>query len=384
MSRLFNRHKLDYITEQDKGLCAAIRRERHHYDYFSFVDDKLVPALVGHPLLFLKESPSVQVEFVKGEPEILVAKSGSTLKIRFAAGTGENGITVVKETPTRFKVIELTEKHRRIAQILGSEGLAVPVSATQEVLGAVSALSSHVLVHSEIGGRSKDVVEVPSDPTPHVQLVPSGAGFRVEVFVKPFKEEGGPYLKPAVGAANVIAEMNGKRMQTRRDLKAEQRMADAVDSASPTLVRLADSDRQCLIEEPEDCLQVLLDLKALQEKGEVLVEWPEGEKLKVTREVHIDRFRLKIRGRTDWFEVSGGVRVDDDLVLDMKRLLELLEYHEHAFPSPGRRPLSCLDRRIPKEAGGAGCVCRKEGQGNPAASSCRPGGAGPYQGGSQR
>ena len=324
LSRLFNLSKLDYIMEQDRAICAAVKREHHYYDSYFFTEDKLLPALVSHPLLFLEKSPSVHVEFVKGEPEILVAKSGSNLNIKFAVETGENHFVVVKETPTRFKVIELTEKHRRIAQILGAGGLVVPSSATQEVLSAVSALSSHMLVHSDIGGSPKDVVEVPSDPTPHVHLIPSGAGFRVEVFVKPFKEEGGPYLKPAVGAANVIAEVNGKRMQTKRDLLVEQKMADAVDSASPTLLRLADSDRQCLLEEPEDCLQVLLDLKTLQERGEVLVEWPEGEKLKVTREVHIDQFRLKIRGKTDWFEVSGGLRVDDNLVLDMKRLLELL------------------------------------------------------------
>lgn len=324
LSRLFSRTKLDYITEQDRAICAAIKREHHYYDSYFFETDKLLPAIIGHPLLFLEKSPAVQVEFVKGEPELLVAKSGSKLKIKFAADPEGSRFIVIKETPTRFKVIELTEKHRRIAQILGDEGLIVPVSATQEVLTAISALSSHVLIHSDIGGKSKDVVEVPADPTPHVHLIPSGPGFRVEVFVKPFKEEGGPYLKPAIGAANVIAEVNGKRMQTRRDLKAEQMKADAVDSASPTLLRLADSDRQCLLEDPEDCLQVLLDLKALQEKGEVLVEWPEGEKLKVTREFHIDQFRMKIRGKTDWFEVSGGLQVDDKLMIDMKSLLELL------------------------------------------------------------
>jgi SNF2 family DNA or RNA helicase len=327
MSRLFNRTKLDYISKQDHAICAALKQERSYYygdDYF-FDMNKLLPSLVGHPLLFLDKSPSVPVEFVKGEPELLVAKTGQRLKIKFAAELAENSCMVIQETPTRFKVIELTDKHRRIAQVLGGDGLIVPASARQEVLTAISALSSHVLVQSDIGGKSKDVVEVPSDPTPHVHLIPSGPGFRVEVFVKPFKEEGGPFLKPAVGAANIIAEVGGKRMQTKRDLAAEESMADAVDAASPTLSRLADSDRQWQLEDPEDCLQVLLDLKGLQEKGRVVVEWPEGEKLKVTREIAIDELRMKIRGKTDWFEVSGGLRVDDNLVLDMKRLLDLIK-----------------------------------------------------------
>jgi SNF2 family DNA or RNA helicase len=327
MSRLFNRTKVDYITEQDHAICAAIEHERYYYagDSYSFNMNKLLPALVGHPLLFLESSPAVAVEFVKGEPEVLVTKSGSKLNIRFASELTENRVMVIQETPTRFKVIEFTAQHRRLAQVLGSGGLVAPASARQEVLEAVSALSSHVLVHSDIGGKSKDVVEVASDPTPHVHLLPSGSGFRVEVFVKPFKEEGSPYLKPAVGTTNVIAEVGGKRMQTKRDLKAEEKMADAVDGASPTLSNLSDSDRQWLLEDPEDCLQVLLDLKALQEKSQVVVEWPEGEKLRVTREIPIDQFRMKIRGKTDWFELSGSLQVDDNLVLDMKRILELLK-----------------------------------------------------------
>ncbi len=325
MNRLFTRSNLEYATKQDHAICAALKHEQFYYEHRYYFDmNKLLPALVGHPLLFLANSPSVPVEFVKGEPEVLVAKSGSNLNIKFAAVLPENHVALIQETPTRFKVIEPTEKHRRIAQVLGTGGLIVPGSAREEVLSAVSALSSHMLVHSEIGGKSKNVVEVASDPTPHVHLIPSGPGIRLEIFVKPFREEGGPYLKPAAGATNVIAEVGGKRMQTKRDLKAEDRMADAVEAASPSLARLADSDRQWLLEDPQDCLQVLLDLKALQEKAQVVLEWPEGEKLKVTREVSFDHFRLKIRSKGDWFEVSGGLRVDDHLVLDMKRLLDLL------------------------------------------------------------
>jgi superfamily II DNA or RNA helicase len=331
LNRLFNRNKLGYMCQQDHAVCSALRQDKYYYQQYYFDMDRLLPALVGHPLLFLQTSPLTRVEFVKGEPEIRVAKSGSKLKINFAAQLDENHVLVVQETPTRFKVIELSEKHRRIARILGSKGLTVPAAATQDVLGAISMLSSHVLVHSDIGGKSKDVVDVESDPTPHVQLVPSGPGIRAEVFVKPFRQEAGPYLRPGEGAANIIAEVDGKKMQTRRDLKAEKAMADAVEAASPALAGFADSGRQWLLEDPEDCLQMLLDLKAMQGKGQVIIEWPEGERLKVTSEIGFDRFRMKIRGKTDWFEVSGGLTVDDDLVLDLKRLFEILETSNKRF-----------------------------------------------------
>lgn len=330
MNRLFTRNKLDYISQQDHAVCSALRQEQYYYQQYHFDMDKLLPALVGHPLLFLETSPSIPVEFVKGEPELRVAKSGSKLKIKFAAELDENRVVVMQETPTRFKVIELSETHRRLARVLGKKGLTVPTTATQDVLGAISILSSHVLIHSDIGGKSEDVVEIQSDPTPHVQLVPSGAGIRAEVFVKPFKEEGGPYLRPGAGAANVIAEVGGRKIQTKRDLKAEKAMADAVEAASPVLAGFSDSD-QWLLEDPEDCLQMLLDLKAMQANSQVIVEWPEGESLKVTREVGFEQFRMKVRGKADWFEVSGGLTVDDKLVLDMKRLFEILNTTNKRF-----------------------------------------------------
>jgi superfamily II DNA or RNA helicase len=331
MSRIFSGNKLNYIGQQDHALCSALRLDRYYYHEYSFDMDKLLPALVGHPLVFLEKSPSIQVEFIKGEPEIRVVKSGPKLKIKFAAELDENRFVLMQETPTRFKVIELTEKHRRIARVLGNKGLTVPASAAQDVLGAISLISSHVLVHSDIGGKSKDVVDIPADPTPHVQLIPSGPGIRVEIFVKPFGEEGGPYLRPGAGASNVIAEVGGKKMQTHRDLKAEKTMADAVEEASLALGGDSDSSRQWLLEDPEDCLQMLLDLKAVQEKGQVIVEWPEGEKLRVTSEVGFEQFHMKIRGKTDWFEVSGGLKVDDGLVLDMKRLFELINTTNKRF-----------------------------------------------------
>jgi len=76
---------------------------------------------------------------------------------------------------------------------------------------------------------------------------------------------------------------------------------------------------------------VLLDLKDLQNKDEVIVAWPEGEKLKLSREVSFSQLRMRIRGKTDWFEVSGDLQVDEERVLDLRRLLDLVKSTETRF-----------------------------------------------------
>ena len=332
LSRLFGGKKPDCLTPQDHAICAAIEREgRYYYNtQYRFNLTKVLPALVGHPLLFLEKSPGVSVEVVKAGPEVLVTREEKGILVRFSMENPESRLLLVQETPTRFKVVELTDEQLRIARVLGASGLTVPASATQEVMEAVAGISSHVTVHSAIGGISKDIQEVAADATPRVQILPSGSGFRLEMFVQPFGQSG-PYLKPGSGMENVISEIDGQLLHTRRDLHLEEKMAAAAEAACPTLVMAAESDRQWQLDDPQDCLQVLLDLKTLQDEGQVVLGWPEGEKIKVTREVSFDRLRLRIRSKTDWFEVDGELQVDDHLVLDMKRLLELLETTKTRF-----------------------------------------------------
>ncbi|MDA0867566.1 MAG: DEAD/DEAH box helicase, partial [Cyanobacteria bacterium] len=78
-----------------------------------------------------------------------------------------------------------------------------------------------------------------------------------------------------------------------------------------------------LIEEPEDCLELLVQLQALGDS--VRIEWPEGEKLRVSRQLGLGNFKLSIRQQQDWFAASGEVQISDDQVMDLQQLMALLE-----------------------------------------------------------
>ncbi len=368
LSRLHNGSKLEYISDQDRKIRASLRKESGGYYYhygaeYYFDMNKALPALVGHPLLFLEESPTTSVEFVKGEPEVVVARSGSRLNIHLSIPIDDDApMKLVRETPTRFKVIELTEAHRYIAKILGDEGLDAPESAKEEVVSAIAGLSSLVTVHSDVGGEAENIVKKEADPRPHIHLMPAGSGFRLEIFVRPFSDDG-PYLKPGVGAASVIAEVGGERMLAKRDLKLEEEAANLVETRCPTLANLPETDRQWLLEDPEECLEALLKLKELQDEDKVVVGWPEGEKLKVTKEVSFDKLRMKIRGEHNWFDVSGELAVDSDLVLDMKRLLELLHSTDSRFLPLGDGQFLALTQELRKRLDELDAYSERRGKG---------------------
>ena len=349
LSRLYSGSDLECLTAPDHAIRATLeRRVSGYYGVgYEFDMDRTLPALVGHPLLFLESAPRVPVEVVRGEPEVLVTQAANVIFIKFSLSGMAKAVTVIQETPTRFRLVEFTERHRRLARIIGDPGLAVPASAKQEVLTAIAGLSSQVTVHSAIGGQAKDIVETPADPIPCAHLLPAGSGFRLELFVKPLGDDG-PHLKPGAGMENIIADVGGTRMQTRRDLASEDTRAGAVESVCVTPVAVTEGDRRWYLQDPEDCLQLLLDLKRLQDRGEVRVAWPEGERLRVTREVAFEHLHLKIRGRADWFEVSGHLQLDDGLTLDMKRLLDLLQQNRTRFVPIGEGQFLALTRDLRK------------------------------------
>ncbi|MEC4853466.1 MAG: DEAD/DEAH box helicase, partial [Jaaginema sp. PMC 1079.18] len=269
------------------------------------------------------------VDIVAGEPELIVKKKGERLTLEFSPKiTTARDIIIVKETPTKLKVIEITSDHQRIATILGDRNrLEVPANASEQVLAAISGVSPIVTVHSDIGGGLETAREVPATPQPHVHLLPAGNGLKASLLCRPFGEVGS-YYRPGKGGSTVIAEIDGERLQTSRDLKTEQKLAEAVLQASTILSRYNSQDGEWLIHDPEDCLQLLLELQELGEK--VIIEWPEGEKLRISHKADFSQFQMQIRSQNNWFEANGELKLDENLVLDLQNLMELLE------KTPGR------------------------------------------------
>ena len=208
--------------------------------------------------------------------------------------------------------------------------LRVPEKAKEKLAQAVGSLSSMVTVQSELGGEAAEVENVEGDPTICIHLLPVGNGFKLEFFVKPFKTDP-PYFKPGHGRDYVISQVQGKAMRASRDLKKERENARRVEEACPTLQKTPSDNQEWLFDEVEDCLQVLLEIEPLRTGGEVHLEHPKGEKLRIAGHVSFDNLSLGIKKERDWFEVSGQVRIDENRVMDFKQLLELAQNSKNRF-----------------------------------------------------
>lgn len=353
-----------YLTAQDLRVCAQIKIQSYGWGKTDYTfGDKAVAALIGHPLVFWEDIPTTRVEVVKGEPELVVKKAkGEQLILQFVPELKESrDILLVKESPTRLKVIEVTPEHRRIGEILGKQNrLEVPMAAKERVLAAINAVSGIVTVHSDIGGGGASATEVPSDPKPHLHLLPAGAGLKVAILSRPFAT-GGPYYHPGSGGETVIAEIDGQRLQTTRDLAQEKQLADAAVAACPTLEQQDEQEGEWWLDDPEACLELLLELQAL--KDNVILEWPEGEKLRVSQHAGLKDFKLIIKRQNDWFDTQGELKLADQQVLDMQRLMELLQQTPSRFIPLGDGQFLALTQEFRKRLDELRAFSEKSGQG---------------------
>ncbi len=321
LKRLHGADRPVCVTEQDMRVCAAIR-VLSYYDgvRYEIDSEKALTALVGHPLVFRHDQPDVKIDVLASAPQLLVTEKAGEVLLSLQPPVEPDGrdVVVSQETPTRLRVLRINPEHRRIAAVVGN-GLTVPPQGKQEVLQAIGAVSSLITVQSEIGGASTQAEQVPADSRPHVHLLPFEAGLRMQVLVQPFAG-GGPCYAPGQGTENVLADVGGKPLQARRDLAAERAAAQRLIDACTILAEAEHAHGEWLLPEPQQSLELLLQLQAhLEDK---VIAWPEGEKFRVGAVRAASDMRLSVKSERDWFAAGGELRVDADTVLDLRQLLE--------------------------------------------------------------
>jgi SNF2 family DNA or RNA helicase len=338
---------MDYLTAQDLQAATAIGGYRYYGSgvRYEFDLDKALAALVGHPLLFLMDAPGTRIELAPGEPELLVKASHGkvTILLQPALRDSRSDIVVIRETPTRLRIVRIKEEHRRIAAIVG-DGLTVPLEAERKVLAAIGAVSSVVTVQSDIGTSATDIEQVAANQRMHVHLLPYQQGLRVHILVRPLPNAG-PYYRPGEGAESVIADVAGVRTEARRDLNGEREAERQLVGACTALENAEFEHGEWLLAAPIHCLELVAQLQEL-DPGRYVIAWPDGESFKVAKRVDAKSVRINIKRDKDWFAADGEVRIDENKVLDLRTLLERMREGDGRFVALGENEFVALSAEL--------------------------------------
>ncbi len=346
-----------YLTAHDREICACIKYSysRNYYGYgkddYEFDTDRAMAALIGHPHVYWEKKPDTRVELVRGDPQLAVEEKQDSLTLRMVPSIiNQGGCCIILEGPNRVRVIPVSDEHRRIAEILGKNGLEIPAGSRDRVVKAIAAIAPMVTVQSDISACGGSAKKIKADPRIHVRLLPMGQGLRVELLVRPIPDSTA-YYAPGKGGKTVIGEVDGTPVQATRNHNDERKRAHEIAEACPTLTRIDHAGNEWRIPDPEDCLELLCELQEM-DKGEgkdtFVVEWPRGQNMKVGYHAPLDKFRVSVKAREDWFEISGELELSQSRVLDMRTLLELLDSSPGRFIALGKGEFAAISNEFRK------------------------------------
>lgn len=326
LKRLYRKmEQIPGMTEQDRRAASAIREERGYFGANYYIDaPQALEALAGHPHLFRGDDGG-HVEVASDEPRLLAIYENGKYLLEltpFPRGKNAPQRVIQEDGHNCLRVTRFDERHVRMAEILGENGLIVPERARESLLKTLESLVSIVTIHADIEGIGVNAEQVEADSRICVQIQPSGDGLDVEMIVRPLGPSGVP-CRPGVGGSSIFGRVDSRRIQARRILEAEKDALMLTLRSCPILMDAEQvSDERWNLSTPEMSLEFLMQLREMGDS--VVVEWPKGQTMQVRSQVSMSAMNVSVRSVQDWFALSGEVRVDEQTVLNMKDMIQLL------------------------------------------------------------
>ena len=327
---------LAFLTDQDRALVRTLQPKSQFDSYgrypdtsYEFKISSAAEALIGHPLIFSATDRSQSIELVKRDLNMLVQRHKGMIRICLEPVPDEDDVLFIPETPNRVGVYIYSPRHREIHRIIGDE-LLLPDQSLPAVVETLQSIATLIPIHSEISGMAAAGKAIEADSRTHLHLSRKGAGMSIRMHVQPFGANG-PYYRPGLGSKNLMTEIQGKAMSTQRSFRDEISRVQEILELCPILASFASDQIDFELASIEESLEFLLQLKPLVDTQKVTVYWPHGKSFRVTKEASPSMMQLHIKKDRDWFAVSGSLQIDQELALDMMKLIELMEVSPSRF-----------------------------------------------------
>ena len=313
--------RMDFLLPQDSAAIAAASTRQDWNKKASYFGLASLHALAGHP--FVVDAEGNTLEVVRREPQLSVdhdADGGVVLRVApYRAGT-DGDYALCSPSPGRCEITRFTAEHRRLFGAIPAAGLKLPAGAKARLLTTVPALAAHVRVASSLQNVGAAASRIEADAEPWVRLEPLNAGLSVALEVEPIPGAGACF-PPGAGGVVVFASRAGESVQAEREFDAERAAVARLASDCPPLAVEPTADRPLLLPKADDCLELVERLDSIGAR----CKWPHGQAMRVVARGEANSLRLAIKSAASWMQATGELRVDDERVLDLKRLFALLE-----------------------------------------------------------
>ena len=328
------------LSPQDRAILESLTLGREYalWGQWSINPIRTPLALCGHPAIYDIDNPDRRIELEADLPELLIEELPEGFRLSLTHYSSEPKVFIEPLSATRYRVVEISPSLVDLGlRISPLKGLVVPRSFRDRLVSLLGKTVPFVRIRAEIA--SADIPAEEGDPRPVLQLAPLGEGLTVSAGVRPFGPDG-PFFPTGRGGRLVTFHTEGSVRHARRDMERETALlGELLSSHLPILSTAGDGSGIWILDDLGSALELLESLSACPLP--VTVEWPQGERFRVTAPVSSKNLRLSVRTARDWFEVSGSVSIDETLTMEMSEILEALPKAQGRFvPLSGGRFLS--------------------------------------------
>lgn len=339
---------LDCLDEHDRKVIDRWQPSYWQGRYGHFPEEpSLLPELVGHPRVYRFEPRLQPLSLERFRPHLSVRQSEEGTRVRLEVGQRlTSALTVRWLGEQRYGICELSTSVRELVAIFGKEEFVVPDSGLERAFNTFRhLLNEEIDLVGDCSGMQVDT-SVSADGRIRIRLRPIHRGLTCEVAVQPVPEQRQTY-PPGQGPATIVSRRLNQSVEFSRDLNTELERYRQVLEACPSLD--VESNHLGI----EEALGLLEGARKLPPEW-ALVEWPEGQSLKLRDSVSSSALRLKVSSSNNWFALEGHLNLEDGDSLALaevlarlregERFLQLSDGSYLALTEQLQRQLSLLER----------------------------------------
>ncbi|MBS2037825.1 DEAD/DEAH box helicase [bacterium] len=311
----------DYLSDFDHRVLAAVEKRQWGRDIAVLDSTPAVRALIGHPRV-LYESQPVRLHEVEQKLNILRTASGYKIDLKPKFGEGDGYRTRLASEGV-LEICFPSDCNEVLRPLLES-GQEIPEGGEDEMALALKPWLERLPI--EYGPGVRPLAQAVQGGELVARLIPQKSGLRF-AWVWRVNGVGGPVFPLGSGQAREALHWNGQLLQVERDLLLEQRCLDQLLNRCPGLP----CETECAFNDLEGALEMVW----LLQQSSVPCEWPESSPWRVREPARRGDFRIQVESERDWFHLKGQWRIDEHLVLELGRTLELLRFFPGRFVALG-------------------------------------------------
>lgn len=311
-------YDLKIINTLSKNEFNPLGEQKYTFNHLK----ETLKAMIDHPLLFHIDSNETAISLIEHRPEIYLNEYEDHYILK-TMDRNELNFKINRETPTRYSFIDFNNRYQKF-QELSNGNMKIPKQGLSNIRSLLKSIDKELYIYADFDYDDRSYPVAIEDTRTFVHLMPVGEKFHVEFFVKPYGKQP-PYFKHGDGPQRIIAKVNGVKSQIVREYQREKDQLTKILESCPSLEGTSLDDELWVLPSSMDCLRFLKELEILRTEQLIAVEWPRGEKLKIRNFIHYDQVSLSIQKDNQWFSLNGKINIDDKLVMDFRKLIQLNE-----------------------------------------------------------